>query len=349
MSSSEGVLKYRLGNWELQSGQVIPNAEIAYKTFGDASSPSIIYPTWFSGAIADNEWLIGDDKALNPQKYYIIIPALFGNAQHKLVTEHLGITHARAVLGWSMAASQAYQWVTQYPDFVDLAIPFCGAAKVSIHNTVFLESLKGALLAVKKQCTAGACKGGFLAPGEYRTWSAEEKDVGLKAFGRVYAGWGFSQTFYRQKIYESVLGFKGLEDFLVNFWEKWATSKDPENLLAMVYTWQAADCSKQEPYNGDFRAAMQAIKAKMLVLPGKTDLYFPPEDSEIEVENMREGVGKMMVIPSVWGHWAGGPGGSLEDVQWLDERLREFGLGDVQGIDEQLKELSLRPLPKSKL
>lgn len=249
MSSSEGVLKYRLGNWELQSGQVIPNAEIAYKTFGDASSPSIIYPTWFSGAIADNEWLIGDDKALNPQKYYIIIPALFGNgqssspsntdlnpfpdctfydnvrAQHKLVTEHLGITHARAVLGWSMAASQAYQWVTQYPDFVDLAIPFCGAAKVSIHNTVFLESLKGALLAVKKQCTAGACKGGFLAPGEYRTWSAEEKDVGLKAFGRVYAGWGFSQTFYREKIYESVLGFKGLEDFLVNFWEKWATSK----------------------------------------------------------------------------------------------------------------------------
>lgn len=43
----------------------------------------------------------------------------------------------------------------------------------------------------------------------------------------------------------------------------------------MLTTWQSADCSKQAPYNGDFKAAMQAIKAKMLVLPGQTDLYFP--------------------------------------------------------------------------
>jgi hypothetical protein len=50
---------------------------------------------------------------------------------------------------------------------------------------------------------------------------------------------------------------------------------DPENLLVMLETWQAGDCSLQEPYNGDFRASMQAIKAKTLVLPGQTDLYFP--------------------------------------------------------------------------
>ena len=49
---------------------------------------------------------------------------------------------------------------------------------------------------------------------------------------------------------------------------------DPENMLAMLYTWQVGDCSAQEPYNGDFRAAMQGIKAKALVLPAKTDLYF---------------------------------------------------------------------------
>lgn len=42
----------------------------------------------------------------------------------------------------------------------------------------------------------------------------------------------------------------------------------------MLYTWQAGDCSAQEPYNGDFGAAMKGIKAKALVLPGKTDLYF---------------------------------------------------------------------------
>lgn len=53
-----------------------------------------------------------------------------------------------------------------------------------------------------------------------------------------------------------------------------ATS-DPENLLVMMQTWQNGDVSQQEPYNGDFEKAMASIKAKTLVLPAQTDLYFP--------------------------------------------------------------------------
>lgn len=43
----------------------------------------------------------------------------------------------------------------------------------------------------------------------------------------MYAGWGFSQSFYRERLYEKAptLGFKDLEDFMVNFWEAWALSK----------------------------------------------------------------------------------------------------------------------------
>lgn len=77
-------------------------------------------------------------------------------------------------------------------------------------------------------------------------------------------------------------------------------------MLTMLYTWQAGDCSSQEPYKGDFEAAMKGIEAKALVLPCKTDLYFPPEDSEIEVANMKSGIGKCEPFPSIWGHWAGG-------------------------------------------
>jgi len=83
-------------------------------------------------------------------------------------------------------------------------------------------------------------------------------------------------------------------------------SKDPENLLVVCYTWQDGDCSAQEPYNGDFGKAMKGIKAKALVLPGETDLYFPPEDSEYEVLNMNSGIGTCIPFKSIWGHWAGG-------------------------------------------
>ena len=63
------------------------------------------------------------------------------------------------------------------------------------------------------------------------------------------------------------------DDLIRSFVVEYST--DPENLLVMLQTWQAADCSQQEPYNGDFEAAMRSIKAKTLTLPSKTDLYFP--------------------------------------------------------------------------
>ena len=49
-----------------------------------------------------------------------------------------------------------------------------------------------------------------------------------------------------------------------------------------------------------------------------------PEDSEYEVANMKAGVGRLEVFPTIWGHWAGGPGDSKEDVKWLDEQLGVF-------------------------
>jgi homoserine acetyltransferase len=40
---------YNLGDFKLKSCGVIPDAHIAYKTFGNPQSPAIIYLTWFSG------------------------------------------------------------------------------------------------------------------------------------------------------------------------------------------------------------------------------------------------------------------------------------------------------------
>ena len=96
-----------------------------------------------------------------------------------------------------MGAGQTFQWITQYPDFVDLAVPFCGSARTSLHNQVFLEGVKSALLAAKKIPSAGSKKGGVAVGGtEIRTWTDEEKSIGLKAFGRGYAGWSVNRLLY---------------------------------------------------------------------------------------------------------------------------------------------------------
>ncbi|MFN4008944.1 MAG: alpha/beta fold hydrolase [Pannonibacter sp.] len=330
---------YDLGDFRLQRGATLRGAKLAYKTFGTlspAKDNAIVYPTWYSGQHPDNEWLIGKGMALDPDKYFIIIPNMLGNglssspsntpepynasrfpqitaydnvrAQHQLVTEHFGITRLPLVTGWSMGALQTFHWGAIYPDMVERIAPFCGSAKCSRHNFVFLEGVKAALTA------DAAFNNG---------WYGDKKpEKGLRAMARVYAGWGFSQAFYRQELDLKALGYSSLEDFLVAFWEGFFLPKDANNLLTMLWTWQNGDISDNELYNGDFRKALGAIKAKAFVMPSRTDLYFPPEDSEFEVAHMPNAT--LIVYESVWGHFAGGPGTSPVDVKFLDEKLKEL-------------------------
>src|SRR5581483_6939600 len=102
---------------------------------------------------------------------------------------------------------------------------------------------------------------------------------GLAAFGRVYAGWAYSQTFFRTGLYRR-LGYPSVEALL----DGWAADHcqwDANDLLAMLHTWQRADIGDHALYQGDFFRALRAIRARTIVMPASTDLYFPPEDSAI--------------------------------------------------------------------
>ena len=90
----------------------------------------------------------------------------------------------------------------------------------------------------------------------------------------------------------------------------------------MLWTWQNGDISDNELYKGDFKKALGAIKAKAYVMPGQTDLYFPPEDSQFEVANMPNA--KFLPVPSIWGHFAGGPGTNPADVKFIDDALKQL-------------------------
>jgi homoserine O-acetyltransferase/O-succinyltransferase len=202
---------------------------------------------------------------------------------------------------------QTYHWGAMYPDMVKRILPFEGSAKCSRHNFVFLEGVKAAL-------TADAAFAGG--------WYDSPPVKGLRALARVYAGWGFSQAFYRQELDLKEMGYASLEDFLVGFWEGIFLPRDANNLLTMLWTWQNGDISNNDLFKGDYPKALAAIKAKAIVMPAATDLYFPPEDNAFEVEHMPNA--ELQVVDTVWGHFAGGPGTSPKDVATLDAALRKL-------------------------
>ena len=140
------------------------------------------------------------------------------------------------IAGWSMAGCQAYQWASQFPEMVNAILPFCASAKTSKHNFVFLEGVKAALCADKDW-----------NKGNYTSQPVK----GLKAFARVYAGWAYSQAFFRESIYEK-LGFKNLEELLVDWENDHANNWDANNLLMKLESWQKADISANPNFNNDF-------------------------------------------------------------------------------------------------
>ncbi len=112
-----------------------------------------------------------------------------------------------------------------------------------------------------------------------------------------------------------------MEDFLVAFWEGFFLPKDANNLLAMLWTWQNGDIGMTPGFDGDLKAALGAIQARAIVMPGRTDLYFPPEDNEYEASHMPNA--EFRPIPSIWGHFAGG-GLNPTDTQFIDDALKEL-------------------------
>ncbi len=326
-----GFEVFELGDLRLQSGAVLPDAKLGYKTYGTLSTERdnvIVLPTFFTGTHQRNEGYLKTVPALDPERYFIASINLFGNGissspsntpppfdgprfppitlldnvacQHRLLTERFDVERIALVAGWSMAGCQSYQWAAQYPDMVAAIMPFCASARTSPHNIVFLEGVKAALQA---DCTFNG--GNYTSPPE----------AGLRAFGRVYAGWAFSQAFYREQLHRE-LGFETAEDLLVA-WERDHLHWDANDLLAKLWTWQHGDISANDRYGGVFENALQAIQARAILIPCTTDLYFPPEDNAFEALHMPNA--ELRPYASPWGHCVATPGRDPAFMTFLNE------------------------------
>lgn len=326
---------FELGEVVLQSGVTLREARLAYKTYGelnDTRDNAILMPTFFGGQHTDTELMMAPGRALDPARFFIIVPNMFGNGlssspsntappfdraafphvtlydnvrcQHRLVTEHLAIDRLKLVVGFSMGAQQAFQWGALYSHMVDAIAPICGSARTSPQNYLLLDGARAALTA-----DTAYNNGWYNAP----------LITGLLAFCRVYCSLVFSPVFFREQEYLK-LGMASPEDTM-RFFEGSFRRRDANDLLAKLRTWQQADISANDIHNGDFVAALRATKSRAIVMPSSADILFSARDSEYEVEYMPRA--ELRPIQSSWGHLAG-YGANPPDNEFIDTALREL-------------------------
>jgi homoserine O-acetyltransferase/O-succinyltransferase len=325
---------FRLGDLPVERGGVIGDARLAWQAHGtlnDARDNVIVYPCSYTANHDDLAWLIGPSGVLDPTRWFIVIPDMFSNglssgaadtadypavvtmadnvrAQHRLLTERFGVTGVAASYGFSMRAGQAYHWAALFPDLVERAIIVCGSARTSLHNKVFLSGLLRTLEAAPE----------YQGHGRF----SAEPAAAVRAFAHIYAGWGLSQDFYRERLFQTALGAPDLATFIRQDWEDSFAAYPAANLYAQAITWQEADISANDLDGGDLARALAAITARVLLMPSATDLYFRVADNEAELSHLRHGA--LATIPSIWGHRAGSPEGIPADLAFLTSQVRAW-------------------------
>jgi homoserine O-acetyltransferase len=165
-----------LGDFKLESGEVIRDCRIGYRTFGKLNADktnAVLFPTWASGTSEQLKSNVGAGRLVDDATYYVITVDALGNGvssspsnsklqprmqfprftlgdsvrtQYELVTKVLGLNRLHAVVGVSMGGMQAFQWSVTYPDFMAKVIPIVGSPQLAPYDLLLWQTQIDAIM-----------------------------------------------------------------------------------------------------------------------------------------------------------------------------------------------------------
>ena len=331
---------FTIENFTLESGVTLPKAIVVYGTYGTlnaARDNAVLLPSHYMAQSDGYDWLIGEGRALDPRKHFLIMTELFGNgrssspsntappfhgprfplttirdnveAVRRLLEAGLGVHHLKAVVGFSMGAEQALQWAVSHPRFADKIVATAGTARCWPHGVVRLDSQ------IRAITIDPAFKGG-----DY----TEQPVRGVETTAAVWLAWLYSQEWWKRELWkttEPAAATMTLEQYTDKQRKEFFAGADANDLILQMRTWQTHDVGTTPGFGGNTEKALRSIAAPVLYMPSETDLYFPLGDARQE----SKWIPKVTFAPiaSLWGHTAG-IGASPEDLAFIERKLRAF-------------------------
>jgi homoserine O-acetyltransferase len=296
---------YTIRDFKFTSGETLPELRVHYRTLGkpqkDAEGKTtnailIMHGTTGSGAqFIRPEFageLFGKDQPLDATKFFIVLPDGIGHgksskpsdgmhakfprygyldmieAQYRLLTEGLGVNHARLVMGTSMGGMHTWLWGELHPDFMDALMPLASLpTQISGRNRAWRRTVIDAIR------NDPAWDGG-----DYKT-----QPPSLRTAAEML--WFMSSNpVLRQK---EAATLPKTDELLDKFVEKIIKTDDANDVLYAV----------EASHDYDPGPNLEKIRAPLLAINSADDLINPPELGILEREIKRVPRGRAVVIP----------------------------------------------------
>jgi len=314
----------QLGDLKLESGEVIRDFRMTYMTLGklnEQKSNAILSIHGLQGNRTSQTQWAGPGRAFDTNRYFVIQPDTLGvasldpeattsptrsglnmsfprfnirdmvRAEHRMLTECLGIKRLVAVSGSSMGGIQALQWAVSFPDFMEAVIPFVPMARANRQGNFIWETVRQVVMVDPKW-----------RDGAYSNDDPPRAGIGVGLQVQSVVGWsaaGFED------------GFRTREQVHAAFEKDAKATGARVQARDWIYrSWaiQSHDIS-QPAFRGDLAAAARSIRARVLLFPNCQDQLHPPREGGVLEVAQHIPVAKLVDINDSGGHrWTQSPG-----------------------------------------
>ena len=319
---------YAIRDFKFTSGETLPELRIHYRTLGKANKDSqgkttnavlIMHGTTGSGAqFIRPEFageLFGNGQPLDATKFFIVLPDGIGHgksskpsdglrakfprygyrdmvgAQYRLLSDGLGVNHARLVMGTSMGGMHTWLWGEAHPDFMDALMPLASLP----------TQISGRNRAWRRIIIDGIRNDPEWSGGEYKT-----QPPSLRTAAEML--WFMSSNPpLRQKEAPTLAK---TDEVLDKFVADIVKADDANDVL------YALEASRDYDPGPD----LEKIRAPLLAINSADDLINPPELGILEREIKRVPHGRALVIPL--SEKTRGHGSHTIAALWKDELVR---------------------------
>lgn len=322
-----------LGDLALESGAVIRDFAQSYVTHGSLNadrSNAILVCSALTGTHHRLDFLIGEGKALDTSRHFIVATDPIGNglstspsnsaaqpgmrfprysvrdmvhAQHRLLTERLGITRLHAVVGASLGGMQAIQWAVSHPQFMESMVAMTAMAKTPPWGALVVEAARACLMADP-------------------AWTGEGFDGVPERGWRAYAGLVNALVMHTPEAMAEQAPpgdvhawFEAIVD------QTRAQGFDATDYLFQSWAYQAHDVGTTPGFGGDTDRALASIEARALVIAPPIDLFNPVAGAHAAAAVIPGA--RLLEIPSEQGH-AAATSLKAADAAFLDRVIGAF-------------------------